>query len=77
MGLFLSAVGLFYYIIRSQPKDDWYFYLMVTGVAAQFLAQWAAIVGCHAFAISSLTLGKSNYFSLRAYGDATHHLSCM
>lgn len=56
--LFLSAVGLFYYLVRNQPKDGWYYYLMILGVAAQFIAQWAAIVGCHVFAISSLALGK-------------------
>lgn len=56
--LFFSAVGLFYYLVHDQPKDGWYFYLMILGVAAQFIAQWAAIVGCHVFAISSLALGK-------------------
>lgn len=56
--LFASSVVLFYYLVHSQPRDGWYFYLMVTGVAAQFISQWAAIVGCHVFAISSLALGK-------------------
>ncbi|XP_028415748.1 uncharacterized protein LOC114539320 [Dendronephthya gigantea] len=55
--LFVSAVVMFYYLTRTQPRDGWYYYLMIFGVAAQFMAQWAAIVGCHAFAIASLALG--------------------
>ena len=56
--LFVSAVVMFYYLTRTQPKDSWYYYLMMIGVAAQFVAQWAAIVGYHAFAIASLALGR-------------------
>ncbi|XP_020907649.2 uncharacterized protein LOC110245702 [Exaiptasia diaphana] len=65
--LFVSAVVLFGILVRDQPRDGWYFYLMITGVAAQFIAQWAAIVGCHVFAISSLSLGKLFLLSSQKY----------
>ena len=56
--LFLSSVGLFYYIIcKSQPRD-WFFVFLATGVGAQFMAQWLAIVACHVFSVSALALGK-------------------
>ena len=48
---------MFYYLTRTQPTDGWYYNLMIIGVAAQFVAQWAAIVGCHTFAIASIALG--------------------
>lgn len=57
--LFVSSVLVFYVIIwASQPRGT-YFDILVTGVGAQFLAQWAAIVSCHVFAASSFALGNS------------------
>ncbi|XP_032222472.2 uncharacterized protein LOC116604349 [Nematostella vectensis] len=55
--LFSGSVGLFYYIVHSEPKNT-YFYWLVTGVASQFLSQWAAIVACHLFAICCCSMGK-------------------
>lgn len=46
-------------VVPIQPKDK-YFLLLVIGGGAQFLAQWASIVGIHVFGVSSLALGKMN-----------------
>lgn len=54
--LFLTGVGLFYYIIHSQPKGA-FFDELSTGVACQFIAQWCAIVACTVFGVSSFGLG--------------------
>ena len=55
--LFLTAVVVFYYIVRNQPKDN-FFIEMSTGVGCQFIAQGSAIVACIVFGISSFGLGK-------------------
>ena len=55
--LFLTGVGFFYYIVRNQPKDN-FFIEMSTGVGCQFIAQGSAIVACIVFGISSFGLGK-------------------
>jgi len=56
--LYLCTAVVFYAIIRSQPRNS-DFYVLVTGVASQFFAQWTVITTCYVFAVSSFTLGKS------------------
>lgn len=59
---FASSVAVFYTIVcLSQPKGK-FFYILLTGVGGQFIAQWASIVGVHVFAVSSLALGKLNVY---------------
>ena len=57
--LFLSGVGLFYYIVRNQPKGA-FFDEMASGVGCQLVAQWCAVVACTVFSVSSSGLGEYN-----------------
>ena len=55
--LYLCSVVVFF-VIKRPHESSRHFYTRITGVASQFLAQWAAINTCHVFAVSSFTLGK-------------------
>ena len=61
--VFASSVSLFYVIVCSSQPGGTFFYILLTGVGCQLVAQWASIVGVHVFATSSLALGKKPFRS--------------
>ena len=59
LSFFASSVAMFYTTAcLTQPRGK-FFYILLTGVGCQFIAQWTSVVGIHVFAVSSLALGKT------------------
>ncbi|XP_028401145.1 uncharacterized protein LOC114524207 [Dendronephthya gigantea] len=54
---FLSSVAYYYLVIGTQPMLGWHSYWIFFGGTSLLVAQWAAVIGCQAFAIPCLALG--------------------
>ena len=78
--VFITAVFSYlaatFYMMTSNSKRNVELFVLYAdraGVVAQYLAQWAAITSCHAFAVSSLALGEPFY----AFPGRVINLNCM